>query len=170
MNQNTNPVEKTTGKLLYTARRSAWHYKGACAIAALLVLVGILLAIIFFVGGSLAGLVGLALIAVGVVVIVLSVLVAHAYRIEIYDDHILVHEGLLNVRERRSILTPIVGTSVSQSLWGRFFHYGDVKIDKQGSGWDISTDDISKPEEFKRFLESLMNSTDYSSIHYVMNN
>ncbi len=168
--QPSHAKKKTTGKLLFTATRSIWYYKWRCAAGILISLIGLLLCICVCAVGSMIGLVFLLGPVIGALMLIFSALAAHAYRIQIYDDHIIVREGLINVKERRSVLTPIVGVSVSQSLWGKLCNYGNVHIDKQGKGWDISSEYISHPAEFKSFLEKMMSSTDYSSINYVMNN
>ena len=49
----------------------------------------------------------------------------------------------------------IISVSVSQSVGGRIFGYGDITVDVVGK-WDINTKAIASPERLKRYLESKM--------------
>lgn len=105
-----------------------------------------------------------------VLVIVLTVVEASKSEIRIYEKSITTRRGLINVKETRSVMTPIVGVSVEQSFNGKLFNYGNVVIDKMGKGWDIDCTYIKKPEEFKNFLQTLMDSNDMNNVTMVMGN
>lgn len=90
--------------------------------------------------------------------------------IRIYEKSITTRRGIFNVKETRSVMTPVIGVSVEQSFNGKLFNYGNVVIDKMGQGWDIDCTYIKKPKEFKEFLQSLMDNNDMSNVTMVMGN
>ena len=72
--------------------------------------------------------------------------------IEFYADRVVQREGVLSKRTTQAAFNGVLGVSVNQSLFGRIFDYGDVKIDIVGK-WDIDTQGISNPKELQRYLE-----------------
>lgn len=78
------------------------------------------------------------------------------YCIEFYDDKIVTRSGVISTSEKRSVLMPIMGVSVEYTFWGKIWGYGNVHVDTVGT-WDINTQAIKDPEEFRAYLESLMN-------------
>ena len=160
------PSNKATGKLLYTAKRSSLMYGKrfiaypVLVAAIALIVAGILLDGIFFTALAIIG----AVAAVGcILTIVLTYVEAARSRIEFYDNKIVEKGGLFTSHESQSAMTPILGVSVYQSFYGKIFGYGNIHVDKIGT-WDIHSTYIKKPYEVKRFLESLINQTDYDKV------
>ncbi|MDE6597407.1 MAG: zinc-ribbon domain-containing protein [Clostridia bacterium] len=160
------PANKATGKLLYTAKRSAFMYKRrfisipVLIAAILLIVLGIILDGIFFTVLAIVG----AVAAVGcILTLVLTFVEASKSRIEFYDNKIVEKGGLFTSHESQSAMTPIIGVSVYQSFNGKIFGYGHLHVDKIGN-WDIYSSYIKKPYEVKKFLESLISQTDYDKI------
>lgn len=154
-----------TGALLYTARRSVWYLGKKIVGALLAVILGAILSSVFMSSGmGILGFIGIVIAVAGGIMLFVDVLTAARFRLEVYDNRIVVKEGLFSTRSRQSIMSPIIGVSVSQSFWGKIFDYGTVTIDKVGKGWDVSTTYIKHPYQFNSFLESLIDSTDYSGV------
>ena len=72
--------------------------------------------------------------------------------VEFYEDYILVKSGVLSKKQRRSVFSGVYSVSIDQSVFGRMFNYGDVRIDVPGK-WDVNTDGIKDPEALSHFLE-----------------
>lgn len=72
--------------------------------------------------------------------------------VEFYEDHILVKSGVLSKKQRRSVFSGVYSVSIDQSVFGRMFNYGDVRIDVPGK-WDVNTDGIKDPDALSHFLE-----------------
>lgn len=160
------PSNKATGKLLYTAKRSAFMYKKrfisipVLLLSVMLIVFGVVMKGIFFAVLAIAG----AVAAVGcILTLVLTFVEAAKSRIEFYDNKIVEKGGLFSTHESQSAMTPILGVSVYQSFGGKIFGYGNLHVDKIGT-WDIRSTYIKKPYEVKRFLEGLINQTDYDRV------
>ncbi len=75
------------------------------------------------------------------------------YSATFYEDKVVIKSGVLNKQEKISVFAGVLSVSINQSLLGRIFGYGDVNVDVKGK-WDVSTQAIKKPKEFKAYLES----------------
>lgn len=84
---------------------------------------------------------------------IVRILTVKAYSIEIYDEKIVTKSGLLNKSENQSVFAGVYSVSISQSLFGRIFGYGDIRVDCPGR-WDIDTIGIKNPKDLKKFLET----------------
>lgn len=73
--------------------------------------------------------------------------------IEFYSDKVIVKSGILNKKERKSSFVGINSVSIIQSLWGRMFKYGDLRVDAVGK-WDINTSGIKNPKAVVEYLET----------------
>ena len=73
--------------------------------------------------------------------------------IEFYSNHIVVKSGVLSRKQRKSAFMGVISVSVDQSLLGRCFDYGDVRVDVPGR-WDINTECIKNPDGLVRYLEN----------------
>ena len=73
--------------------------------------------------------------------------------IEFYEDKVVQRSGIIAKKEKRAAFTGVLGVSISQSVMGRMFNYGDVHIDIPGK-WDISTDGIKNPRDLQNYLET----------------
>lgn len=157
---------KNAGKLLYTARRSAWAASGKIVGFSVGILICLFLALLLFIGASEAGEDSGFMIGLGVVFVLLDVLfavllvfallVAKSYKIEVYTNRLVVRSGFISKKVKQSVMTPIVGVEIEQSVSGRLWNYGYVYIDKVGVGWDVDCHYIKNPEAFKNFLETLI--------------
>lgn len=149
----------TTNKLLYRANKSVWEHKGKIIICLILAVMSIIMALAEFTAQSPSVGLGAVMIAIALIFIIPIIIIyigARKNEILIYEKIIIVKKGIINTKESQSIMTPIIGVSVSQTLNGKIYNYGTVKIDKIGTGWNIDTKYIKKPHEFKKFLEKLM--------------
>ncbi len=165
-------TNSSDNKLLYVAKKSAWAHRYrlffSIALAALFIIIGI--AFVTDPEGAGLAVAAFVIALVFVLVIVFTVIEASRCEIRIYEKSIVTRKGILNVKETRAVMTPIVGVSVEQSFNGRIYNYGNVRIDKIGKGWDIDSTYIKKPEQFKNFLQTLMDKEDTSNITMVMGN
>ena len=165
-------TNSSDNKLLYVAKKSAWAHRYrlffSIALAALFIIIGI--AFVTDPEGAGLAVAAFVIALVFVLVIVFTVIEASRCEIRIYEKSVVTRKGILNVKETRAVMTPIVGVSVEQSFNGRIYNYGNVRIDKIGKGWDIDSTYIKKPEQFKNFLQTLMDKEDTSNITMVMGN
>ena len=165
-------TNSSDNKLLYVAKKSAWAHRYrlffSIALAALFIIIGI--AFVTDPEGAGLAVASFVIALVFVLVIVFTVIEASRCEIRIYEKSVVTRKGILNVKETRAVMTPIVGVSVEQSFNGRIYNYGNVRIDKIGKGWDIDSTYIKKPEQFKNFLQTLMDKEDTSNITMVMGN
>ena len=161
-----------SNKLLYVAKKSAWAHRTRMILSIILTVLFALTGIIFVTDPEGIGLavVAFAIALVFVLVIVLTVVEASKCEIRVYEKSIVTRKGLLNVKETRSVMTPIIGVSIEQSFNGKIFNYGNLVIDKVGKGWDIDSRYVKKPYEFKRFLDSLMENTEMDKVTMIMGN
>lgn len=88
-----------------------------------------------------------------IIVLIVDIIRYKKDKIEFYDRYVIEKSGLLSKREKKSTFAGIYSVSVEQSVWGRIFKYGDVKVDVVGR-WDIDTYGISHPNELKKYLET----------------
>lgn len=122
-------------------------------------------------GGRIIFCVLLCWLIIPVFIAIRYVIKAATYRLEFYRDKIIVRSGLIATKEKRIVLTPVMGVRINYSLLGRIFNYGDVFIDTVGR-WDIDTSGIKRPEELRAFLESLIDSqaaSGFSPTHIIAN-
>ncbi len=91
-------------------------------------------------------------------------IVNSCYSAEFYEDKIIIRSGVLNKQEKISVFAGVLSVSISQSLMGRIFGYGDVNVDVKGK-WDVTTECIKDPKGFKAYLESRV--VDASSINMI---
>lgn len=89
------------------------------------------------------------------IIMIVDIILLKKERIEFYEDKIISKSGLINTKERMSSFVGVNSVSITQSLWGKIFNYGDVQVDTVGK-WDINTKGVSKPKELKEYLESKM--------------
>ena len=73
--------------------------------------------------------------------------------IEFYPNQIVVKSGVLNKKQRKTAFIGVLSVSTEQSLIGRLFNYGDVKVDVPGK-WDINTEGVSNPQGLAEYLET----------------
>lgn len=99
------------------------------------------------------------------IIMIFGIIKAKKGCVEFYDDYVIVKEGgFFTKKERRSAFPGVIAVSIEQSLFGRMFGYGDVKVDVIGK-WDVDLKGISKPVELQRFLESKIVSGQGVQVH-----
>ncbi len=153
-------METDRDKVLYVASCSA--VKGVMVT----VLAGIFLAAaitFFIVGLKIISFVFLGGTIISAIAGCLKIIAAKFNKIIFYDSKVVERKGIINTKEKSSLMTGIVGVSVEQNFFGKIFNYGNVIIDKVGKGWDISTSCISRPNELKRYIEKLIEKVQISN-------
>ena len=87
-------------------------------------------------------------------VLIFRILATKQFRLEFYNDKIIIKSGLLNKKKKQMVFMGVTSVSVEQSLFGRIFGYGDVIVDCVGT-WDInSTTYIKNPEALEEYLQT----------------
>lgn len=97
----------------------------------------------------------LCFLIVPLIVMVVDIFVKRSSTIEFYDGYVIQKSGVLSRKEDRLVFPKVASVSVNQSLFGRIFNYGDVKVDVVGK-WDVDLKGVSKPHELKKYLEDKM--------------
>ncbi len=93
------------------------------------------------------------ILIVPIFILVFKILTIKKYKIEFYDDKIIVYSGLFNTSKKQCVFMGVTSTAVEQTLFGKIFNYGDVKVDCVGQ-WDIDTKSIKNPYELEKYLQS----------------
>lgn len=172
--QSNNAVaqDKVTEKLLYTAKASAWMYSGKIITLIVLTILSLLFGVVGITDKEIFvfGVICIVLAVLYIAIIVMYVLASKAYRIEIYNTKIITYKGVVNKQQKRSVMTPIIGVSLNQSLNGQIWNYGHFKIDKVGNGWDINSKYIKNPKQFKEFLDGMIDPTALNKVQMFMGN
>ena len=87
-------------------------------------------------------------------ILIFRVIAIKQFRLEFYDDKIVIKSGLLNTKKKQMAFMGVTGVEVEQSLWGKLFGYGSVIVDCVGK-WDVSfTTYIKEPEKLEAYLQS----------------
>ena len=102
-------------------------------------------------------------LVIPLIIQIARILSAKCYSIEFYDNKIVVKSGVLNKKERQSVLAGVYSVSVSQSFAGRIFNYGNIQVDCPGR-WDIDTADIKDPSALKKYLENYISANGMTNI------
>lgn len=87
------------------------------------------------------------------IILIVDIIRNKKNKIEFYDKYVIERSGILSKKEKRSVFAGVYSVSVEQSVWGRIFNYGNVKVDVVGR-WDINTYGISNPNGLKKYLEN----------------
>lgn len=97
----------------------------------------------------------LCFLIVPIIVQVFRTITVKKYRLEFYDDKIVIKSGWLNTKTRQMVFMGVTSVSVEQSLWGKLFGYGDVVVDCVGN-WDVdsSTSYIKDPDKLEAYLQT----------------
>ncbi len=83
---------------------------------------------------------------------IFKVISAKYKTVEFYDNKVIVRSGVISKSERQSALTNIMAVSYSQSIGGRIFNYGNVRVDVVGR-FDVDLNAIKDPKGLKNYLE-----------------
>ena len=89
----------------------------------------------------------------GIIYIVVKNLSAHRCQVIFYDDKYVMKSGVINTQEDESAFKGVLSVSVNQSLKGKMFNFGDVKIDVVGAS-NIFLTGVKDPEALKKYLQS----------------
>ena len=108
-------------------------------------------------------------LVIPLIIQIVKILTVKAYSIEIYDEKIVTKSGFLNKNENQSVFSGVYSVSISQTLFGRIFGYGDIRVDCPGK-WDIDTRGIKNPKEFKKFLETKITAKGMNNVVFEGNN
>lgn len=171
-NKNAVAQDKVTEKLLYTAKASAWMYSGKIITLIVLTVLSLLFGAICVTDKEIFvfGIICIVLAVLYIAIIVMYILASKAYRIEIYNTKIITYKGVINKQQKRSVMTPIIGVSLNQSLNGQIWNYGHFQIDKVGNGWDINSKYIKNPKQFKEFLDGMIDPSALNKVQMFMGN
>lgn len=89
---------------------------------------------------------------VPLIVLIYDIIARKKEVIEFYDDKIVYKKGVFNKSETTAAFMGIYAVNVHQSIFGRIFNYGNVKVDAVGR-WDINSNGIKNPKGLKAYLE-----------------
>jgi membrane protein YdbS with pleckstrin-like domain len=95
---------------------------------------------------------GLILLFIPFIIQIVMIIEIRHDKIEFYDNRIVQKHGIITIHEKQSIFAGVYSVTVSQTLLGRIFNFGMIKVDCPGE-WDIDTACISHPQRLKRYLE-----------------
>lgn len=95
----------------------------------------------------------LCLLVLPIVVQIFRTITVKKYRVEFYDDKIIVKSGWLNTKMRQMVFLGVTSVSTEQSLWGKLFHYGNIIVDCVGK-WDVDTTYIQNPDQLVAYLQT----------------
>ena len=101
----------------------------------------------------------------GIIYILVKNLSAHSYQVIFYDDKYVVKSGIINTHE--SVFKGVLTVSINQSLKGKMFNFGDVKIDVVGKN-DITLCGVKDPEALKKYL--LSRKVDIADVRHTVTN
>ena len=87
------------------------------------------------------------------IIMIVKIIVLKHERFEFYEDKIIVKSGVLNKKERKTSFIGINSVSIEQSLAGRIFNYGDLRVDAVGK-WDVNTLGVKQPKKVMAYLET----------------
>ena len=103
----------------------------------------------------------------GIIYILVKNLSAHSYQVIFYDDKYVVKSGIINTHEDESVFKGVLTVSINQSLKGKMFNFGDVKIDVVGKN-DITLCGVKDPEALKKYL--LSRKVDIADVRHTVTN
>lgn len=87
--------------------------------------------------------------------------------IEFYDNKYIIKSGLISRHENEAVLTNLVSVNLSQTVSGRLFHYGTIRINIVGKH-DISLDGVKYPEKLKGYLQGIINKTNANDFKQII--
>lgn len=89
----------------------------------------------------------------GVIYIAVKNASAHSHQILFYDDKYVLKSGIMNKHESEAAFKGVLAVSVDQSVKGRMFGYGNVKIDVVGKN-NLVLGGVKDPQGLKKYLDS----------------
>ena len=103
----------------------------------------------------------------GIIYIIVKNLSAHSYQIIFYDDKYIIKSGIINTHEDESVFKGVLAVSINQSLTGKMFNFGDVRVDVVGKN-NLSLCGVKNPEALKKYL--LTRKVDIADISHTVTN
>ena len=103
----------------------------------------------------------------GIIYILVKNLSAHSYKVIFYDDKYIVKSGIINTQEDELVFKGVLAVSINQSLKGKMFNFGDVKVDVVGAN-NITLCGVKDPEALKKYL--LSRKIDIADIRHTITN
>ena len=103
----------------------------------------------------------------GILYILVKNLSAHSYKVMFYDDKYIVKSGIINTHEDELVFKGVLAVSIDQSLKGKMFNFGDVKVDVVGAN-NITLCGVKDPEALKKYL--LSRKVDIADIKHTVTN
>ena len=103
----------------------------------------------------------------GIIYILVKNLSAHSYKVIFYDDKYIVKSGIINTQEDELVFKGVLAVSINQSLKGKMFNFGDVKVDVVGAN-NITLCGVKDPEALKKYL--LSRKIDIADISHTVTN
>ena len=103
----------------------------------------------------------------GIIYILVKNLSTHSYKVMFYDDKYIVKSGIINTHEDELVFKGVLAVSIDQSLKGKMFNFGDVKVDVVGAN-NITLCGVKDPEALKKYL--LSRKVDIADIKHTVTN
>lgn len=93
------------------------------------------------------------ILIIPIFILVFRLIAADKEKMTFYNDRVVIEKGLINKSQKTIAYTGVFSVSMSQSLWGKIFNYGHVKVDLVGNN-DINTRYIKNPQKLVEYLET----------------
>ena len=146
----------------YVAKISVWKVLKIWKLALIVALIvgGLVLPTSLKLTGLVGTLATIAPIAIGAlwfIILVCKIICNACISIEFYDDKIVQKRGVFSRWEKQSAFFGVKTVNIYKTFRARIFGYGDVIMDNFG-GYDLDVDTygIRRPEQLKKYLESIM--------------
>ena len=102
-----------------------------------------------------------------VIFLLIDIFKLNSYKLEIFENQILETYGVLSKNQKQTAFSGIVSVTINQTLFGRFFNYGNVTIDIVGKN-DLVIENIKNPNDLKTFLESkIIKIDEKQTVHFA---
>ena len=87
-------------------------------------------------------------------VLIYKLIAIKKFRLEFYDDKIIIRRGWLNPTRIQLTFAGVAVTVVRQSFFGLLFNYGTVRLDCVGEHDPKATRFIKKPKKLEAYLQT----------------
>jgi uncharacterized membrane protein YdbT with pleckstrin-like domain len=91
--------------------------------------------------------------AIAVVVLFLAWIRRHSSEFAVTNKRVIIKLGVTTTRSMELLLTKVEGITVTQSLMGRMFGYGEIVVTGSG-GTQEPFDDIQSPLDFRQAVQA----------------
>lgn len=93
------------------------------------------------------------ILIIPIFILIIKILIVKQEKISFYEDRIVVEKGLFTKTVKEFSFVGVFSVSTRQTLWGRFFNYGDIIVDFVGKT-DINTRYVKNPDELVSYLKN----------------